>query len=56
MRQHVAHALAVLAPIEFDLPVAAVIGQMHERLDGSGQVPRVIVAAAGFMLPSVVGV
>jgi PAS domain S-box-containing protein len=36
MRQHVAHALAVLAPIEFELPVAPVIGQMHERLDGSG--------------------
>ncbi|HEX5796651.1 MAG TPA: HD domain-containing phosphohydrolase [Geminicoccaceae bacterium] len=40
MRQHVAHALAVLAPIEFDLPVAVVIGQMHERLDGSGYPDR----------------
>ncbi|MGH6942615.1 MAG: HD-GYP domain-containing protein, partial [Geminicoccaceae bacterium] len=36
MRGHVAHALAVLAPIDFDLPVAAAIGQMYERLDGSG--------------------
>jgi PAS domain S-box-containing protein len=36
MRRHVEHALEVIAPIDFDLPIGAVIGQMHERLDGSG--------------------
>ncbi len=36
MRGHVTHALSVLGRIDFDLPVVEIIGQMHERLDGSG--------------------
>jgi HD-GYP domain-containing protein (c-di-GMP phosphodiesterase class II) len=36
MRRHVDHALRVIAPIEFDLPVPETIAQMYERLDGSG--------------------
>lgn len=36
MRRHVDHAQAVLRDVEVGLPVAAVLGQMHERLDGSG--------------------
>jgi HD-GYP domain-containing protein (c-di-GMP phosphodiesterase class II) len=36
MRSHVTHALEVLGPIDFDLPVDRVIGEMYERLDGSG--------------------
>jgi PAS domain-containing protein len=36
MRRHVEHALEVIGPIDFDLPISDVIGQMHEHLDGSG--------------------
>jgi PAS domain S-box-containing protein len=36
MRRHVEHALRVLGPIDFDLPIRDAIGQMYERLDGSG--------------------
>jgi PAS domain S-box-containing protein len=36
MRRHVEHALRVVGPIDFDLPICAAIGQMYERLDGSG--------------------
>ena len=36
MREHVGHALRVLEGVEFDLPVAEAIAQMHERLDGTG--------------------
>jgi HD-GYP domain-containing protein (c-di-GMP phosphodiesterase class II) len=36
MRRHVGHALRVVGPIDFDLPVREAIGQMYERLDGSG--------------------
>ena len=36
MRRHVEHALRVIAPIEFDLPIPETIAQMYERLDGSG--------------------
>jgi PAS domain S-box-containing protein len=36
MRSHVTHALEVLGPIDFDLPVDRVVGEMYERLDGSG--------------------
>ena len=36
MRRHVEHALEVVGPIDFDLPVGEAIGQMHELLDGSG--------------------
>jgi HD-GYP domain-containing protein (c-di-GMP phosphodiesterase class II) len=36
MRRHVAHALRVVGPIDFDLPVRDAIGQMYERIDGSG--------------------
>ncbi|HEX2479879.1 MAG TPA: HD domain-containing phosphohydrolase [Geminicoccaceae bacterium] len=36
MRRHVDHALRVIAPIEFELPVPQTIAQMYERLDGSG--------------------
>lgn len=36
MRRHVDHAQAVLRDVELGLPVAAALGQMHERLDGTG--------------------
>ncbi len=36
MEGHVNHAQHILSNISFDLPVPAVIAQMHERLDGSG--------------------
>jgi PAS domain S-box-containing protein len=36
MRRHVGHALRVVGPIDFGLPVRDAIGQMYERLDGSG--------------------
>lgn len=36
MRTHIEHALKVLEGVEFDLPVAEAIGQMYERLDGTG--------------------
>jgi HD-GYP domain-containing protein (c-di-GMP phosphodiesterase class II) len=36
MRRHVDHALEVVGPIDFDLPISQAIGQMYERLDGSG--------------------
>jgi PAS domain S-box-containing protein len=36
MRRHVEHALRVVGPIDFDLPIRDAIGQMYERLDGSG--------------------
>lgn len=36
MQTHVEHARTVLGSIDFGLPVAETIGQMHERLDGSG--------------------
>jgi HD-GYP domain-containing protein (c-di-GMP phosphodiesterase class II) len=36
MRRHVEHALKVVGPIDFDLPIRNAIGQMYERLDGSG--------------------
>jgi HD-GYP domain-containing protein (c-di-GMP phosphodiesterase class II) len=36
MRRHVAHALRVIGPIDFELPIRDAIGQMYERIDGSG--------------------
>lgn len=36
MRHHILHAVNILKPIEFDLPVIEILSQMHERLDGSG--------------------
>lgn len=36
MRSHVEHALEVVGPIDFELPIRDAIGQMYERLDGSG--------------------
>lgn len=36
MQTHVAHAERVLKGIEFELPVARTLRQMHERLDGTG--------------------
>lgn len=45
MRRHVEHALAVLDGVEFDLPVATAIAQMHERLDGTGY-PRGLAGSA----------
>jgi HD-GYP domain-containing protein (c-di-GMP phosphodiesterase class II) len=36
MRDHIRHALEILEPIDFDLPVAETLAQMYERLDGSG--------------------
>ena len=36
IRQHVDHAVDILKPIAFDLPVVDTIQQMYERLDGSG--------------------
>ncbi|MEZ5825103.1 MAG: HD domain-containing phosphohydrolase [Geminicoccaceae bacterium] len=36
MRTHIDHARRVLDSIQFGLPVADAVSQMHERLDGSG--------------------
>ena len=36
LRRHVDHALEVIRPINFELPVSEALGQMYERLDGSG--------------------
>ncbi|MCB1885777.1 MAG: PAS domain-containing protein [Geminicoccaceae bacterium] len=36
MRTHIDHALKVVEGIDFKLPVAETLAQMHERLDGSG--------------------
>jgi PAS domain S-box-containing protein len=36
LRHHVEHALEVIRPIDFELPISEAIGQMYERLDGSG--------------------
>ncbi|MGI9437311.1 MAG: HD domain-containing phosphohydrolase, partial [Geminicoccaceae bacterium] len=36
MRGHIVHALCILERVDFQLPVAEILGQMHERLDGSG--------------------
>ena len=36
MREHILHAIEILEPIDFELPVAETLAQMHERLDGSG--------------------
>ncbi len=36
MQTHIHHATAVLADVDFDLPVHETIAQMYERLDGSG--------------------
>ncbi len=36
LRRHVDHALEVIRPIDFELPVSEALGQMYERLDGSG--------------------
>ena len=45
MRRHVDHAQMVLREVDLGLPVAAVLGQMHERLDGTGY-PHGLGAAA----------
>ncbi len=36
LQQHIPHAMRVLEDIHFDFPVAPVIQQMYERMDGSG--------------------
>ncbi len=36
MRDHIRHAVEILERIDFDLPVVDIVGQMYERLDGSG--------------------
>ncbi len=36
MRTHVDHTLRIIDSIDFALPVAAVLAEMHERLDGTG--------------------
>lgn len=36
MRGHMDHAISILEKIDFGLPVAEILVQMHERLDGSG--------------------
>ncbi len=36
LEKHVVHAESVLSDVDLDVPVADVISQMHERLDGSG--------------------
>lgn len=55
MRRHVDHALRVIGPIEFGLPVAETIGQMYERLDGSGY-PKGMRGAEIGMLARILGV
>ncbi|MEC8066843.1 MAG: HD domain-containing phosphohydrolase [Pseudomonadota bacterium] len=36
LRGHIDHAMEVLQDMDFDLPIAQVIKQMYERIDGSG--------------------
>lgn len=36
MRDHILHAVDILQRIDFAMPIADVVAQMHERLDGSG--------------------
>ena len=36
MRGHIHHAIEILRPINFELPITDVLSQMYERLDGSG--------------------
>lgn len=36
MRQHIIHALRIIQPIDFELPVAEALACLHERLDGTG--------------------
>ncbi len=36
MRSHINHAISILSRIDFGFPVVDILGQMHERLDGSG--------------------
>ena len=36
MRDHILHAVGILERIDFDAPIADVLVQMHERLDGTG--------------------
>ncbi|MGL4722467.1 MAG: HD domain-containing phosphohydrolase [Desulfovibrionaceae bacterium] len=36
MEQHVAHALSIISVIDFELPIATIIGQANERIDGTG--------------------
>lgn len=36
LEEHVQHSLRIISGIEFKLPVAEVIAQMNERIDGSG--------------------
>lgn len=36
MRNHMSQALAILGDLDFDLPIIPVIGQMYERVNGSG--------------------
>lgn len=36
LQQHIPHAMRVLEDLNFDFPIAAVIQQMYERMDGSG--------------------
>lgn len=36
MRDHILHAVDILRKVDFDLPIADIVVQMHERLDGSG--------------------
>ncbi|MFN7163079.1 MAG: HD-GYP domain-containing protein, partial [Pseudomonadota bacterium] len=36
MQSHMAQAITILGDLDFDLPIIPVIGQMYERVDGSG--------------------
>jgi HD-GYP domain-containing protein (c-di-GMP phosphodiesterase class II) len=36
MQEHISHAMKVFKGIDFDFPIAEVINEMHERIDGSG--------------------
>jgi HD-GYP domain-containing protein (c-di-GMP phosphodiesterase class II) len=36
LRGHIGHAMEVLEDMDFDLPIAEVIEQMYERIDGTG--------------------
>jgi HD-GYP domain-containing protein (c-di-GMP phosphodiesterase class II) len=47
VQRHVEHALEVIKPIEFDLPIGEAIAQMYERLDGSGYPNRLRGAQIG---------
>jgi HD-GYP domain-containing protein (c-di-GMP phosphodiesterase class II) len=55
LRRHVDHALEVIRPMNFELPVGETLAQMYERLDGSGY-PAGLCAGQIGLLARILGV